>query len=373
LKIWGRANSVNVQKSAVVLKRTLNLAYERIRCRHGIRRNSEPDYLAMKSQRRVPTCRRRFVLWESNSVMRYLVHRPYTRWVAALSAGAENGRQRRPLLDWGRFQRCRPVDRPCSEALVRNPVRAAGHGRESSKTPMAEAVQWSRRRMRTLANCGVHRTDDSASPISRSGPMQGRWFGVEGIQQASLPHLGTLVRAVFASRPGFPTVRRAADVRKPGQSLIQREFESDQLWPIFLFSSMISGQTLCVCPEGKSVSTFPDQALLRNGSTKARTLECHDTKISSRGDSRHHQPRRPAHARLTHPEQRATHQNGNDESSCTWLARCCSAPAAGATDPITDRRHPIIHKSSVPSTLTKPGRRQRTNCWRRHLSSGAAA
>jgi glutathione S-transferase len=73
LKIWGRANSVNVQKVLWCL-RELDLTYERIDAGMAFGRNTEPDYLAMNPNGRVPTLvDGDFVLWESNSVMRYLV------------------------------------------------------------------------------------------------------------------------------------------------------------------------------------------------------------------------------------------------------------------------------------------------------------
>ena len=73
LKIWGRANSVNVQKVLWCL-RELDLAYERIDAGMAFGRNTEADYLAMNPNGRVPTLvDGDFVLWESNSVMRYLV------------------------------------------------------------------------------------------------------------------------------------------------------------------------------------------------------------------------------------------------------------------------------------------------------------
>ena len=72
LKIWGRANSVNVQKVLWCLAE-LDLAYERIDAGMAFGRNTEPDYLAMNPNARVPTLvDGDYVLWESNSVMRYL-------------------------------------------------------------------------------------------------------------------------------------------------------------------------------------------------------------------------------------------------------------------------------------------------------------
>src|SRR4030088_2359091 len=72
LKIWGRANSVNVQKVLWCL-RELDLAYERIDAGMAFGRNRDTDYLAMNPNGRVPTLvDSDFVLWESSSIMRYL-------------------------------------------------------------------------------------------------------------------------------------------------------------------------------------------------------------------------------------------------------------------------------------------------------------
>ena len=70
IRIWGRANSVNVQKVLWCLHE-LDLAYERIDAGMAFGRNTEPDYLAMNPNGRVPTLvDGEFVLWESNSIMR---------------------------------------------------------------------------------------------------------------------------------------------------------------------------------------------------------------------------------------------------------------------------------------------------------------
>ena len=72
LTIWGRANSVNVQKVLWCLAE-LGLAYERIDAGMQFGKNNEPAYLAMNPNGRVPTLvDGDYVLWESNSVMRYL-------------------------------------------------------------------------------------------------------------------------------------------------------------------------------------------------------------------------------------------------------------------------------------------------------------
>ncbi|MFC4273778.1 glutathione S-transferase family protein [Achromobacter aloeverae] len=73
IKIWGRVNSVNVQKVLWCCDE-LGLPYERIDAGLQFGRNNEPGYLAMNPNGRVPTLEDGdFSLWESNSILRYLV------------------------------------------------------------------------------------------------------------------------------------------------------------------------------------------------------------------------------------------------------------------------------------------------------------
>ncbi len=73
ITIWGRANSVNVQKVLWCCDE-LVLPYERIDAGLQFGRNNEPDYLAMNPTGKIPTLvDDDFVLWESNSILRYLV------------------------------------------------------------------------------------------------------------------------------------------------------------------------------------------------------------------------------------------------------------------------------------------------------------
>jgi glutathione S-transferase len=70
LTIWGRANSVNVQKVLWCL-RELDLPYQRIDAGMAFGQNDKPEYLAMNPNGRVPTLvDGDYVLWESNSIMR---------------------------------------------------------------------------------------------------------------------------------------------------------------------------------------------------------------------------------------------------------------------------------------------------------------
>jgi glutathione S-transferase len=73
IKIWGRNTSSNVQK-AIWAVAELKLEHQRIDIGGAFGMNKEPKYLAMNPNGLVPTLEEDdgFLLWESNSVVRYL-------------------------------------------------------------------------------------------------------------------------------------------------------------------------------------------------------------------------------------------------------------------------------------------------------------
>jgi glutathione S-transferase len=72
LKIWGRDNSVNVQKSLWCCQE-LGLAYERIDAGAAFGVVGTPGYRALNPNGLVPTLEEgSFILWESNAIVRYL-------------------------------------------------------------------------------------------------------------------------------------------------------------------------------------------------------------------------------------------------------------------------------------------------------------
>jgi glutathione S-transferase len=73
IKIWGRNNSINVQKVMWAVGE-LKLPHERIDIGGAFGKNKEPPYLAMNPNGLVPTLEEEdgFLLWESNTVVRYL-------------------------------------------------------------------------------------------------------------------------------------------------------------------------------------------------------------------------------------------------------------------------------------------------------------
>jgi glutathione S-transferase len=198
LKIWGRANSVNVQKVLWCL-RELDLSYQRIDAGMAFGRNTEPDYLAMNPNGRVPTMvDGDFVLWESNSIMRYLVM-AHGKGSPIYPSEPKRRAAVDRWLDWT-LSTMQPVDRPVFWALVRTPVEKRDMV-AIQKDVDAEAVQWRIIDAQVATRRFVEGDDFTLADIAL-GTYARRWFGVEGVRK---PELANLERwfGQFATRPGF--------------------------------------------------------------------------------------------------------------------------------------------------------------------------
>ena len=98
LKIWGRANSSNVQK-VVWCCGELGLDYERVDAGMQFGVNDTAEYRAMNPNGLVPTINDDgFVLWESHAIVRYLARKsqPATLWPVDARAAADADR----WMDW---------------------------------------------------------------------------------------------------------------------------------------------------------------------------------------------------------------------------------------------------------------------------------
>jgi glutathione S-transferase len=72
LRIWGRSNSINVQKVLWCCEE-LDIRYQRVDVGGPFGGNTEPEYLQLNPNGLVPTISDGgFVLWESNAIVRYL-------------------------------------------------------------------------------------------------------------------------------------------------------------------------------------------------------------------------------------------------------------------------------------------------------------
>lgn len=119
LVIWGRDNSVNVQK-ALWCAEELGLPYRRIDAGGAFGVVDSPAYRALNPNGLVPTIDDDgFVLWESGAIVRYLAakHSAGTLWPTDLQVRAEADR----WMDWTNTTFW-PAIRPVFWNLIRTPV-----------------------------------------------------------------------------------------------------------------------------------------------------------------------------------------------------------------------------------------------------------
>ncbi len=198
LTIWGRANSVNVQKVLWCLAE-LDLPFERIDAgmQYGV--TQEAHYLAMNPNARVPTLvDGDYALWESNSIMRYLcmAYRPDT------PIYPREPKRRAAVdrwLDWT-LSTVQPVDRPVFWGLVRTPPESRDMAALQTAAD-AEAEVWRIAEHHLSTRRYIEGDDFSIADIAL-GAYARRWLGVEGITRPKQPHLERWF-ATLGQRAGF--------------------------------------------------------------------------------------------------------------------------------------------------------------------------
>lgn len=198
ITIWGRANSVNVQKVLWCLSE-LDVAYQRIDAGMAFGRNHEPEYHAMNPNARVPTLvDGDYVLWESHSIMRYLVlaYRPDS------SIYPQAPKRRAAVdrwLDWV-LSTVQPADRPVFWALVRSPPEQRDMV-AIQKDADAEALVWEIADAQLATRRFLEGDDFTIADIA-VGAFARRWLRIEGIRKPKLPNLDRWF-AELESRGGF--------------------------------------------------------------------------------------------------------------------------------------------------------------------------
>ncbi len=118
IKLWGRPDSSNVQKVLWCLGE-LGVKFERLDWGGKFGGNKDPEYLAMNPNGLVPTIKDGdYVLWESNSVMRYLNAKyGQGKLLPNTPEGMANANR---WMDW-QLSAFNPVIVPLFFALVRTP------------------------------------------------------------------------------------------------------------------------------------------------------------------------------------------------------------------------------------------------------------
>ena len=139
IKIWGRNTSVNVQKVMWAVGE-LDLAHERIDVGGSFGKNNEPAYLAMNPNGLAPTLQDDgFVLWESNSIVRYLA----AKYGAGTLEPADLRSRARASswMDW-QLTVAAPALTPVFWGLVRTPPEKRDHAAiESGKIKTIAAMK----------------------------------------------------------------------------------------------------------------------------------------------------------------------------------------------------------------------------------------
>ncbi|WP_338664919.1 glutathione S-transferase [Pararoseomonas sp. SCSIO 73927] len=203
LLVWGRANSVNVQKVLWCCDE-LGLAFERRDAGMAFGVVDTPEYRAMNPNGRIPTLvDGDVVLWESHSILRYLALReieqglgtkgiypegaaPRARvdrwldWVLSTLQPAERA------LFWG-MVRTRPAERDM--AAIRAAAKASGEAWRVLDAHLAHGHPYVEGEALTLADIAL-------------GSYARRWFGVEVENRPALPRFEAWYGRL-AERPSF--------------------------------------------------------------------------------------------------------------------------------------------------------------------------
>src|SRR3954464_1974186 len=137
LRIWGRTNSINVQK-VLWCCAELDLPFERIDAGMAFGVVETPEYRALNPNGRIPTLEDDgYVLWESNTIVRYLAMKHGLGALCPSDLAARFDAER--WMDWQLTTLDRPV-RNVFWALVQNWTRprtnAALVGRSWRSVPM---------------------------------------------------------------------------------------------------------------------------------------------------------------------------------------------------------------------------------------------
>lgn len=197
LKILGRATSSNVQK-VVWLCEELNITYERTDIGGPFGGNREAEYLALNPNGIIPTIDDDgFVLWESNSIVRYLAekHGKGTEfWPEDLQARASASR----WMDWA-LSIVAPRHVPVFQGLIRTAEADRDYGKIAAARDLWSAGNkvletW-------LADNEFLSGDAFSIGDIPASPFTYRWFTLD-IEREEFPNLKRWHDTV-AARPAF--------------------------------------------------------------------------------------------------------------------------------------------------------------------------
>ena len=197
LTIYGRDNSINVRKVLWACSE-LDIAFERQDWGIGFKSTSEPSFVAMNPNAMVPVIDDDgFVLWESNSILRYLAGQYGD---GALYPQAPRLRARiDQWIDW----QASDLNRSWSYAFMALVRKSAEHG--DAQQLAASIAGWTRF-MQVLEQQLQHSGGFVACPAFTLadipvGLSVNRWFGTP-LEHAPLPAVAAYYERL-SERPGF--------------------------------------------------------------------------------------------------------------------------------------------------------------------------
>lgn len=199
LSIWGRDNSVNVQKALWVCEE-LALPYERIDAGGTFGVVNTPQYRNLNPNGLVPTIEDDgFVLWESNAIVRYLAakHSAGKLWPEDLKVRAEADR----WMDW-QTTTFWPTFRPLFWNLVRTPIDQRDEkAMEESRLRTAEILGYLDAHLKGRAHVAGEQFTMGDIPM---GCAIWRWLSLS-IERPELPNLKRWSDSL-AARPAYKKI-----------------------------------------------------------------------------------------------------------------------------------------------------------------------
>ena len=197
LKIWGRRNSVNVQK-VLWCAAELALEYERIDAGLQFGNNKEPWYLALNPNGRVPLIQDgELTLWESNTIVRYLCATHNNRGLYPRDPRERAVAEK--WMDWQLSTLARPVS-IVFQNLVRTPPDARDLGAVAACTAEAnEAFTLLDRHLHAQRFVGGTQFSMGDIPV---GALAHRWLALDAVERPPWPALERWLVALGA-RPAF--------------------------------------------------------------------------------------------------------------------------------------------------------------------------
>ena len=196
LKIWGRANSINVQKVLWVCGE-LNLPFERIDAGMQFGVNNTPEFKAKNPNALVPLIDDAgFLLWESQAIVRYLARKHGLGSVCPSDAMACADADR--WMDWNATT-VWPSLRPVFWNLVRTPP-------EKRDMPLVASSRTALATSMGILNAHLAGRQYVAGDAFTMGDIPlgvsaHRWFRME-IERENLPHLAAYYKRLQA-RPAY--------------------------------------------------------------------------------------------------------------------------------------------------------------------------